>query len=550
MSSEAIPMTESTSLAEAPGAAAVSRLGQWWERLDGWLDQASDYLNPILVKETRQALRSRQFVMWFLLLLAACWIVTTGVVAYLGPGVQYAASGGVLFLWYFGLLAFALVVVVPFTAFRSLAAEQEDNTRDVLMVSALTPNQVINGKLGSAGLQMVVYLSALSPCLAFSYLLRGIDLLTILLVPLAAVLASFCLSMLGLLMASVSRQRFSQVFSSVLLLGGLFFSLWMILLFAWWLVEDGYSVLQQTEFWVVAGIILNVLLCAFLLAYYAAIGMNTFASANRSTALRYVMFFTQACFIAWVAFAWRESRFDDEVVVVTSCLALFYWYFMGTLLTGEQMVLSERVRRGLPTSTLGRALGAWFNPGPGTGYFFVLANMFALVVIALAPLSIEAGNDFVWMATFLVLGFSYLAGYLGLGRLAIHAIRRVAPLSMLGCFLIHVLLLLTGAGLTELIRASLTRYARAPYGWYDMANPFRTIDAVVDQDLSPVEVLTLLMLVPGVAFCVFMVNLVLAAREIRQTRAPLPQRVIEDDALLRPVVTQVANPWGDLREAE
>jgi len=34
--------------------------------------------------------------------------------------------------------------------------------------------QIISGKLGSAALQVLVYLSALAPCLAFTYLLRGL----------------------------------------------------------------------------------------------------------------------------------------------------------------------------------------------------------------------------------------------------------------------------------------------------------------------------------------------------------------------------------------
>ncbi|MEM6330938.1 MAG: ABC transporter permease, partial [Planctomycetota bacterium] len=175
------------SSATPQGGAAAAAPATFWTRLDAGLDRVSDHLNPILVKETRQALRSRQFVLWFLLLLAACWLVTIGGVAWMGPGVQYAAGGGLMFMCYYCVLAFAVVIVVPYAAFRSLSSEQEENTRDVLMVSALRPSQIINGKLGGAVLQIGVYLSALSPCLAFTYLLRGIDLRTILLLPVFAV---------------------------------------------------------------------------------------------------------------------------------------------------------------------------------------------------------------------------------------------------------------------------------------------------------------------------------------------------------------------------
>ena len=45
-----------------------------WDRFESLLMRASDRLNPILVKEARQALRSRQFIFTFFLMLAAGWI--------------------------------------------------------------------------------------------------------------------------------------------------------------------------------------------------------------------------------------------------------------------------------------------------------------------------------------------------------------------------------------------------------------------------------------------------------------------------------------------
>ena len=46
----------------------------------GWVDRASEkasgWLNPILIKEARQALKSKQFVITFFSLLACSWIWT------------------------------------------------------------------------------------------------------------------------------------------------------------------------------------------------------------------------------------------------------------------------------------------------------------------------------------------------------------------------------------------------------------------------------------------------------------------------------------------
>ena len=131
------------------------------------------------MKETRQALKSFQFTITFVLVLVACWVVTIGGVALIGPGIFYAAAGGTMLMAYYVILAFPLMVVVPYSAFRSLAAEREDNTYDLLSITTLKPRQIISGKLGSSIVQMAVYFSAITPCLAFTYLLRGVDVPTI-----------------------------------------------------------------------------------------------------------------------------------------------------------------------------------------------------------------------------------------------------------------------------------------------------------------------------------------------------------------------------------
>src|SRR5262245_54050582 len=151
------------------------RAAALWDRIENVLVRLGDYLNPILVKETRQALKSFQFTLTFVLVLVACWVVTIGGVALIGPGIFYSATGGTMLLAYYFILAFPLTVVVPYAAFRSLAAEREDNTYDLLSITTLKPRQIISGKLGSSIVQMGVYFSAITPCLAFTYLLRGVD---------------------------------------------------------------------------------------------------------------------------------------------------------------------------------------------------------------------------------------------------------------------------------------------------------------------------------------------------------------------------------------
>jgi hypothetical protein len=163
---------ESPFLKESHTAPPAERSAAW-DRVETSLERLGEQLNPILVKEARQALKSKQFAVTFTLLLLCGWGWSLLGIAMLSPGVYYAPAGPFMLVGYYFVLAVPLLVVVPFAAFRSLASEREDGTYELLSITALSPRLIVTGKLGSALLQMMVYYSALSPCIVFTYVLRG-----------------------------------------------------------------------------------------------------------------------------------------------------------------------------------------------------------------------------------------------------------------------------------------------------------------------------------------------------------------------------------------
>ena len=135
-------------------------------------------------------LKSRQFVITFSLVLLCGWLWSIIGIAPVGPEVYYSFDGPEMFYGYYVILAFPLIVIVPYGAFRSLAGEREDRTYELLSITA-PPARNCERKAGHVTVQMLVYLSAISPCLAFTYMLRGIDIVTILFVLLYLFLTSF-----------------------------------------------------------------------------------------------------------------------------------------------------------------------------------------------------------------------------------------------------------------------------------------------------------------------------------------------------------------------
>lgn len=540
-------------------ASAASKASLWWQKTEAALSWAGDRLNPILVKEARQALKSKQFAITFGLLLLLAWGGTIVYMAKLGSEAAYAADGPGVFFMYYIFLSFALLVIVPFGAFRSLAVEQEDRTYELLSITGLGPRQIVSGKLGSAIVQMLIYLSAMSPCLGFTYLLRGIDFPTILLVLFWLVTASLALSMIGLFLGTLAQVRHFQVILSVIFIIGLlsaFFSgLPMAGMFLW---EMSAS---TQEHYPVYGAIITGFLCWFALFFYAAVAQITFASDNRSTRLRIVMMAHQMAFTGWIVYFmifFKEA--DPEFWLFLVIPMGMFWFLMGALMSGESPELSLRVRRSLPQSFLGRALLTWFNPGPATGHIFIVANAVAAILgvsIALTVtsllrdagiihISIPRAGKVEELLVFSVLGLCYLTIYLGIGLMLVRLARRFTRIDVVGSLLIHVVLVLVGCGLPPVIQMLVT--AGRGDNWTILQIPcfIWTMAEAIDgpQRILPDLPTVLLLLVPAAVVTVVL-NLRAVVHEIHNTRLEKPKRVAEEDASLAPPPPEPLpeSPW-------
>src|SRR5438132_9396762 len=95
----------------------------------GWLDDLSDWLSPIVVKEVRQMVRGREFNYSFSLSL-----VTGLIVAVLGSGeaLNGMGAGATIFSRLTSCLALIGLAVVPLGTFNMLRNERADQTLDLI----------------------------------------------------------------------------------------------------------------------------------------------------------------------------------------------------------------------------------------------------------------------------------------------------------------------------------------------------------------------------------------------------------------------------------
>ncbi len=544
----------------ASASTRPSRLSDWGRRVDGWLSRASDSLSAILVKEARQAIKSRQFLITFGMLLIGAWAYTFVAIAMIGPGIYYNAHGPELFYGYFLMLGFCTLVVVPFGAGRSLASEREDGTYEMLSITTMGPHQIVAGKLASALMQAMLYYSVLAPCLAFTYLLQGIDFPTILYVMVVVLMVSALLTMVAVAAATLTKDRhWNMLISGGLLFATAYAFMGVAATVHVWLFEESLSI-NLADFWIANAAALSAYATTFAILFLASAAQLNFASANRSTPLRVAILVQYAVAVGWaavVAFHLRE-RFPFLTYELLGLLflngSLIYWSLVGIFLTNESAELSHRVRRRLPKSLFARLFLAGFNPGPGAGLLFSLAGAITASLLGLATLYVLDLPIFEFdtlpgrLPGLVLLGLGYMAFFLSVGySLTILARRNVNALARLPSFPTHVLLVI-GLSVLGLLMHWAMELSNIEYSGWLLLNPLLTMYSwsTVSWPISEWSLAWSVVIVSLAGLAALAVSLPLIVDELAQTRLPTPQRILEEDAQNRPAVVarpQPQDPW-------
>jgi hypothetical protein len=353
------------------------------------VERLSDRLNPIFIKETRQALKSRQFLASFFLMLIASWLVATFGLLLGGADAESSRTGPALFAWFFNILCVATYIVVPFGAFRSLLAERDQFTYEVLAISTLSPRQIVWGKLQSALLQTFIYYSAITPFIAFTYQLRGIGVLEIVFLLAFAMLASVGLSLLCLSISTFARQRAVQILATLAVIVGLLivFGMNIGMTFA---IREG-TPFDLWEFWITCGMVLGYYAAYMWLMLEVAVSQLTFEADNRSTAIRLgfgVVFWMSAAWVGVMVYAGYPGSDQHDLLSGFFFTMLIHWLVLGLFAVTETDELSRRTLRALRRWGLFRLLLAPLMPGGARGLLFVLMHVAATTLIAVGAESL------------------------------------------------------------------------------------------------------------------------------------------------------------------
>jgi len=142
------------------------------ERCTEKLNDFSDRLPPMMVKELRQGLRAKTFVAVFLGLQLFLGIVMLFATAASGMATAGEAVSQIIFLFF----SLAVLVVQPLRAMNSLHGEIKSTTIDMMVLTRLNARRIVAGKWAAIVGQTLLLFISIIPYLILRYFFGGMNL--------------------------------------------------------------------------------------------------------------------------------------------------------------------------------------------------------------------------------------------------------------------------------------------------------------------------------------------------------------------------------------
>jgi hypothetical protein len=450
-------------------------------RADDWMDR----LNPIVVRETIQALSGRGFFGVLVMAAIAAALVAIVTLAESGSTRRIDALGDDTF---YALLRFVVMpvvaVVLPFQAFATMRTEMQPGMSEQLFLSGLTPARVVFGRIGATAGQYVMWSCVFLPLLSTTYILRGVSFFEAVV---AIVFAGYvCALHAAFATACGAFTRWRGVGALANAVAGVGVAVasvsWIV--GAREIVSETTSELSRPTGPLFAALVTAFFVGAVVLLLLVAQSQLTHPFENRSTPFR--LFFLGAVAACLLGDAWSRASFGGGSerwwpYVAALSFGLPFLFFPMT----EEAGLSPAVRTRVPKNPVFALLMAPLLPGRGLGALFT-----SLATVALVAAN-EAFRPPTWSGGSYMFGsserFSYYppiaAAYLWIyGGLACVA-RRVLPAGAFGNWaarlgVVAALVFFCLAPL--LVRVLFGSVDDLQWTPLDILNPFWTFDLATD----------------------------------------------------------------------
>lgn len=344
-------------------------------------------LNPIVVKELRQAVRSN-YVVGVLFLFLLVQLVAT-VVALLTTSTasivnlsQAFRAGRDMFSALIAILSGACLLFIPTYAGVRLSMERQAESMDLLFVTAIRPAAIIRGKLFASATITLLIFSAAAPFMSFTYLLRGIDLPSVFVVLVFNFFVILVAVEAAMLLACIPASKPFKGLLGLAFFGGMLASIGSLAYLSNEMITEGIgSRLGLWDFWQAALAVCGMMFTVAGMFHVLSVAMISPSSANRALPVR---IFVTLVWLAWGAAFVGTSISDGDPD------ALIPWMVASTFLAccallavvSESPAPGPRIRLTIPKTRVLQWLALLFYTGPVGGLAWVMLIMFMTLGIS------------------------------------------------------------------------------------------------------------------------------------------------------------------------
>ncbi len=361
-----------------------STFARWKSHFINWREWE---LNPIVVKELRQAVRSWAVTgMLFLFLVV---LLGTAIVMLLTQSFENEISsvmGSPIFGAFSGILTLASVVFIPLYIGVRVAAERQDNNIDLLYVTTLTPGRIIRGKFFCGAYVALLFVSCCMPFMTFTTLLRGVDLPTIFFSLLVLFMIVCLIVQATIFFACLPISKALKILLALIVFVGMFVSGISLTFSSVFFMRAGVGTsMSDPNFWIAFFSMAIVMIGIGLLLYFLSVALISPPSANRALPVRVYLSFVWLLG-AVIAFYWTQKSGEMQVILAWTIPSLVTLFIALVVVVSNEDELSLRVLRAVPKNPLKRALAFLFYNGAAGGVVWnallmALTFLFSLAIL-------------------------------------------------------------------------------------------------------------------------------------------------------------------------
>jgi hypothetical protein len=385
-----------------------------------WLDDQSDRLSPLVDKEVRQVVRGREFSLSF-----GASLVAGLIVAFLGA--TDALAGGTAGRWTFVALmvclAFLGLAVVPLGAFGALRRERVEQTFDLITLTALSSRRVVIGKLLAQAVKLTTLFAAMAPFVAMSFLLGGIDFVTIAISLLLLFMASLWVCGLCVFLSALARSRamsgvlFAGVGIVVLIGAGMAGGAFQAMSRGLFFPGPGGIGLTAPDFLWTLAIAATAWLVTLINLLLLAVNRLSLPTEDSVTPLRLGFLAQLLLMVGWaLSFVFEAPLVAEGAGIALGVLGGVHLALLAVFVVTESPTVPRRALLRMASSSPGGWLVSVFGPGAGRGPLTLILQL-AILLIALSPFPIDEDE-----LRALVASYGYLCFFVAVPTLAFRVV--------------------------------------------------------------------------------------------------------------------------------